>query len=137
MSLHEEPFETREQRINHDAELAAQQEALEAQRGGTVTGEATQSAHPARATFRTALAVILPAALGLLVLLPLIAPALVAWAQESGEVVPPEVTAALVGFAAYVAAIASLITRILAVPGVETWLRSHVPWLAAAPRIEH
>ncbi|WP_068480401.1 hypothetical protein [Pseudoclavibacter helvolus] len=136
MSLHEEPFETREQRINHDAELAAQQEALEAQQGGTVTGVATQSAHPWRAVLRTVVAQ-LPALVAFLVLLPLIAPQLVAWASEHPDVVPPELAASLVSFAAIVAAVSGAITKVLAIPQVEAWLRTHASWLAAAPRIEH
>lgn len=102
----------------------------------TPTGPATQSVHPARATFRTFLAVVLPAVLGILVLLPLVAPVLVQWASDNSSILPPEVTAALVAFATWVAAISSLITRLLAVPGVEAWLRRYVPWLAAAPSYE-
>lgn len=26
------------------------------------------------------------------------------------------------------------VTRVLAIPGVDTWLRQYVPWLAAAPK---
>lgn len=115
---------------------AAEDAARDALAGGTLTGTATQSAHPGRATFRTFISQAVPAVVGLLVLLPLLAPVLLSWAQESAEVVPAEVTAWVAGFAAYVAAASSLITRALAVPGVETWLRQHIPWLAAAPEVE-
>lgn len=136
MPLSEDPFETRQQRLDFEAELAAQQEALAAQQGGTVTGVATQSAHPWRAVLRTVVAQ-LPALLTFLALLPLIAPQLVAWASEHPDVVPPELAAALVGFAAIVAAVSGGITKVLAIPQVEAWLRVHASWLAAAPRIEH
>lgn len=104
--------------------------------GEAVTGTATQVAHPGRATFRTFIAQAVPALLGFLVLLPLLAPVLLSWAQDSADVVPAEVTAWIAGFAAYVAAASALITRALAVPGVEAWMRKHIPWLAAAPEVE-
>lgn len=75
----------------------------------------TQSAHPWRATLRTALA----AAVAL-------APALPEIARTAGVATVPVVAGALV--------LAGGVTRVLASPAVEDWLRDFVPWLAAAPR---
>ncbi|QIS18524.1 hypothetical protein [Nocardia terpenica] len=75
----------------------------------------TQSAHPWRATARTVLA----AVTGLLAMLPLIVDA-------SGI---PESTPGLAG----ALAIAAGITRVLALPAVNAWLQTYLPWLAAEP----
>ena len=74
----------------------------------------TQSRYPWRATVRT----ILAAAVALLSLLPTIA------AVGHLEAAPG------VG---QVLAVAALVTRVLAIPGVDEWLRRWLPWLAAAP----
>jgi hypothetical protein len=74
----------------------------------------TQIRHPWRATLRTAVA----GAVGLLSLLPVIA------AVGDLDAVPG-VTQAL--------AVSAAVTRILAIPGVDGWLRRYAPWLAAQP----
>jgi hypothetical protein len=74
----------------------------------------TQSQHPWRATVRTLLA----ATIGLLSLLPDIA--MVAGVDTNVAVVQ-------------VLAVTGGITRVLAMPGVDAWLRRYVPWLAASP----
>jgi hypothetical protein len=77
----------------------------------------TQTQHPWRATVRTVLAAIV----SLLPLLPVIVDALglKAYAWAAGTVV-----------------VAGAITRMLAVPAVNTWLAQWVPALAAAPKAE-
>ncbi len=83
---------------------------------GTVIGT-TQVRHPWRATVRTVLA----AALGILPLLPIIA-------GTAGIAAIPWVAGVL--------AIAGAVTRVLAVPGVEAWLRKYFSWLSAEPKNE-
>jgi hypothetical protein len=77
----------------------------------------TQVRYPWRATFRTVIA----AAIGITPLLPLIASA-------AGLTAVPWVVAVL--------ALAGAITRVLAVPGVEAWLRKYFSPLAAEPKNE-
>ncbi|BCJ61612.1 hypothetical protein [Micromonospora endophytica] len=74
----------------------------------------TQTRHPWRATLRT----IFAAVIGLLSLLPTIALA-------AGVDDVPLIAQAL--------GVAAAVTRILAIPGVDAWLRQHLPWLASAP----
>jgi hypothetical protein len=80
-----------------------------------ITTAPTQTRHPWRATARTILAAALP-------LIPLL----------------PELVDVL-GLRAYawaggIVTAAGIITRVLAVPGVNAWLARHAPALAAAPR---
>lgn len=75
----------------------------------------TQTRHPWRATVRTVFA----AGVALLSLLPVIA------VTAHVEAVPA-VTQVL--------GVTGAITRVLAIPGVDEWLRRFVPWLAAEPR---
>ena len=74
----------------------------------------TQTRHPWRATARTVLA----ALVGALSLVPTIA-------ATTGLDTVPAVAQLIV--------VAGVITRILAVPGVDQWLRRFFPWLASAP----
>lgn len=74
----------------------------------------TQQRHPWRATARTVLA----ATVALLPLLPTIA------ATAHVSTVP---------VVAGVVVVAGTITRVLAIPAVDGWLRRYLPWLAASP----
>lgn len=74
----------------------------------------TQTRHPWRATLRTVVA----GAVALVSLLPTIAAV-----GHLGAV--PGMAQAL--------AVAGAVTRVLAIPGVDTWLRRYLPWLAAQP----
>lgn len=74
----------------------------------------TQTRHPVRAMLRTILAVVVPLA----ALLPQIVDA---------------AGLSRYGWAGGVVALAATITRILAMPGVNTWLAKYLPPLAAAP----
>ncbi|MBM7083595.1 hypothetical protein [Micromonospora humidisoli] len=74
----------------------------------------TQTRHPWRATARTVVA----GAVGALSLLPVVA-------VTAGVDAVPAVAQAVV--------VAGAITRVLALPGVDAWLRTYVPWLATAP----
>ncbi|SCL15025.1 hypothetical protein [Micromonospora inyonensis] len=76
--------------------------------------EPTQTRHPWRATARTVFA----AGVGALTLLPTVA---VTAGVDTVPAVAQSVT------------VAAAVTRVLAVPGVDAWLRTYVPWLAAAP----
>lgn len=75
----------------------------------------TQTRHPWRATLRTVVA----AVVGLLGLLPVLA------TVPGVESVP--------GWSRVIA-VAAVVTRILAVPGVDEWLRKFVPVLASEPK---
>ncbi|ROO51474.1 hypothetical protein EDC02_6352 [Micromonospora sp. Llam0] len=81
------------------------------------TAVTTQSRHPWRATLRTAVA----ATIAALPLIPLAA-------SEAGIDTVPAV--------AGVVAVTGAITRVMAIPGVDAWLRAYAPWLASAPRHE-
>lgn len=81
----------------------------------TQTPAPTQTRHPWRAVARTVFA----AVVALASLLPYIA------AEAHIDAVPA------VG---QVLAVAGAITRILAIPGVDKWLRDYLPFLAAEPR---
>ena len=90
---------------------------------GTV---ATQSAHPARAVIRTVVAV----AVSAVALLPFLLPVLEAWAAEQAWL-PSEFNAGVVAVTTVVVAVAGLITRLLAVPGVDAFLARWVLPLAS------
>lgn len=75
---------------------------------------ATQTKHPWRAVIRTA----------------------VAAAVAGVTLVPEIVTAAHIGTVptvAQIVAVSMAVTRVLAVPGVNAWLGTYLPWLAASP----
>ncbi|GAA4714382.1 hypothetical protein [Phytohabitans rumicis] len=74
----------------------------------------TQTQHPWRATART----IFAAVVGALTLIPVVA------ATAGIDTVPA---------IAQVIVVTTAITRVLALPGVDAWLRTHLPWLAATP----
>lgn len=74
----------------------------------------TQTRHPWRATARTVAA----ATIGALSLLPTVA-------VTAGIDTVPAVAQAVT--------VAAAVTRVLALPAVDAWLRTYVPWLAAAP----
>jgi hypothetical protein len=82
-----------------------------------LTGPPTQTRHPWRATTRTTAAAII----GLLPILPSIINAF-------GVSSVPWVAGTLAGIAA--------VTRVLAMPAVEVWMKAYAPWLAAAPKRE-
>lgn len=79
-----------------------------------VPGTPTQTRHPWRATLRTVVA----AGVGLATLAPTIA------AAAHVETVPA---------VAQVLVVTGAITRVLAAPGVDRWVRKYAPWLAASP----
>lgn len=77
--------------------------------------KATQSRHPWRATFRT----IIAGGLGALSILPTVA---MAAGVEDHALVAQAVV------------VSGAVTRILALPSVDGFLRRYAPWLAAAPK---
>lgn len=86
---------------------------------GATTTVTTQGAHPWRATVRT----LVQAGLGLAAAAPLIYAA-------ATQADPATAT----GAAATVLTVTGAVTRVMALPAVETWLRAYLPWLAAEPR---
>lgn len=84
------------------------------------TAPATQIAHPWRSTART----VLQAAVALAVLAPTI------WTAATQD--DP---ATATGLAAGVLAVAGGFARVMALPGVENFLQSYLPFLAAGPDV--
>lgn len=80
------------------------------------TPTATQTKYPWRATLRTVFA----AGVALLSLLPVVA-------LTAGIDTVPAV--------AQVLAVIAAVTRVLAIPGVDGWLRKYLPWLATSPEV--
>jgi len=99
-------------------------------------GVPTQVANPGRATLRTAVAV----AVGLLAALPTLnatLAALQAYLSEQAQVVIPAwVWLVVNGTAAVLLFISGLVTRLLAVTGVNQWVKAHLPALAAIPLVD-
>lgn len=93
----------------------------------------TQQAYPRRAAVRTAAQNIVSAILALGVVLPL---AVQIVGDELGDWIPGPVLVWLVGAAAFMAALAAALARIMAIPQVDAWLQrwglSSVPVTPAA-----
>lgn len=93
----------------------------------------TQVANPGRATLRTFLAALLGFA-------PLVNGVLLAvqdWLAQNTDVVPAELALVVNGVLVAGLALAALVTRVLAVPGVNDWLRDHMGFLAADNKGRH
>jgi len=90
----------------------------------------SQSAFPARATWRTVVQTVLSVVLTAGVVLPV---AVAILGEELESVLPPSWLAWLVGAAASVAAIAAALTRIMAIPAVDAALRRF--GLSSTPRV--
>lgn len=97
-------------------------------------GVPTQVANPSRASLRTAVAAIV----GLvLVLNPVLAIVIeVLRSLEPTFAIPPLVYVILNGIILVVTAIITLVTRVLAIPGVNEWIKNYLPWLAAIPVVK-
>lgn len=99
-------------------------------------GVPTQVANPGRAVIRTALAILS----GLIVALPTINAALLALqaylAEQTYIELAPWVWVVVNGAVAISAFIAVGITRLLAVPGVNEWVKARLPWLAPIPLVD-
>lgn len=92
----------------------------------------TQVRHPARTAVRTFVQIIVPAVITAGVVLPLA----VEYVLDSyGETMPPALRGWLLAGAAFVAATGTALSRIMAIPAVERFLRSSrfTRWLAAEP----
>lgn len=93
----------------------------------------SQVANPARATLRTVVAVLV----GLLVALPTINTALLALqgylSEQTAVVLPSWVWLVVNGAVAVVTLVSGVVTRLLAVPGVNAWIVEHLPGLSAIP----
>lgn len=87
----------------------------------------TQAKFPGRAALRTAVAVGIPAFIGLLAILP---PIIQTVLDGFGRHLPPELYGLLVTSAIVITSLAATITRVAAIPGVIAWTRAYLPWLA-------
>jgi hypothetical protein len=99
-------------------------------------GVPTQVASPGQATRRTVAAVIL----GLAVVLPIVNTILLIVQEElvkaSDLTIPAWVWATLNIAIALVAALSGIVTRVLAIPGVNEWVTAKMPFLAPHPQVE-
>lgn len=90
-------------------------------------GASTQEANPGSAVGRTAVQVGLPA----FALLGLAVPEIVeATLEQFGASMPEEIRAWLLAAAAVTTGISAIVARVMAIPGVNDWLRAHAPALA-------
>ena len=80
----------------------------------------TQVRYPLRATLRTVVQVGIPVVLGIGLELPQVVQIIL---EEAGESMPPRLRVWLLGASALVTALAAVITRIMAIPAVDYWLR--------------
>lgn len=87
---------------------------------------ATQEANPGRAVLRTFFA----ALLGFAPLLNGVLLAIQDWLNQNTDVVPAELAVWANGVLIAGLALVALVTRVLAVPGVNDWLRKHLSVLA-------
>ena len=92
----------------------------------------TQQAHPMRATLRTIFAAVVAAG----ALLPLVLPIIDQWVAENPALVPSEAAGVITAITGGIIAVTGLITRLLAVPQVDQFLRTYVPILGSAPANE-
>ncbi|RLP82999.1 hypothetical protein D9V34_07080 [Mycetocola lacteus] len=83
--------------------------------------------------WRTVLAVGIPAVISLVAIVPEIIQAILA---EAGESLPAGVRTALLGVAAAITTVAAVISRIMAIPAVDRWLRTYTPF-GSSPRAEN
>lgn len=93
----------------------------------------TQEANPGRAVFRTFFAALVGFA-------PLVNGVLLAiqdWLNENTDIVPVEMYAWTNGILVAGLALVALVTRVLAVPGVNDWLRVHLKVLAPDSKGRH
>ncbi|MFK0072646.1 hypothetical protein [Arthrobacter woluwensis] len=91
----------------------------------------TQARYPWRAAARTFIVVVIPAFIGLAVLLPVIVDTLLAGV---GHLLPPEWRAWMTAAAFALAALAGALTKIAALPGVIAWTKRWLPMLAPEPK---
>lgn len=100
---------------------------------GVVLDAPTQVKNPGRAVFRTIFAAVItffPLANGVLL-------SVQDWLTENTDVVPAELAIWTNGVLVAALALTALVTRILAVPGVNDWLRKHFALLAADGKGRH
>lgn len=93
----------------------------------------TQEANPGKAVLRTLFA-------SLLAFAPLVNGVLLAvqgWLQDNTDVVPAELALWVNGVLVAGLALVALATRVLAVPGVNDWLRAHLAVLAPDTKGKH
>jgi len=91
----------------------------------------TQIANPVRTTVRTIVQSIVPA----LVILNALALGIIGYLNQQTDLVVPAVVFVWLNLVIAVTSFASgLIARVMATPGLEAFLRDHVPWLAALRR---
>lgn len=94
---------------------------------GTLVPPPTQVQHPGKAVTRTLLA----AVVGFLPLVNGVLLAVQDWLTANTDIIPAQLYGWVNGVLVAALALAALVTRVLAVPGVNDWLREHLAFLAA------
>lgn len=94
---------------------------------GVIVAPPTQVQHPGKAVARTLLA----AVLGFLPLVNGVLLAVQDWLTANTDIIPVQLYGWVNGILVAALALAALVTRVLAVPGVNDWLRQHLAFLAA------
>jgi type II secretory pathway component PulF len=126
-------------KVQSDQRVISQSE-YEQPDGGTLVvpndGVPTQVANPSRATLRTVVAVLVALVAALPTLNAVLASLQAYLSEQTQVVIPTWVWLAVNGTAALLLFVSGLITRILAVPGVNEWIKSHLPALAAIPLVD-
>lgn len=93
----------------------------------------TQEANPGKAVNRTVFSAVLaffPLVNGILL-------SIQSWLTESTDIVPAEMYGWVNGVLVACLALVALVTRVLAVPGVNDWLRDHLAVLAPDSKGKH
>lgn len=83
--------------------------------------------------WRTMLQVGVPAIVGLVGLLPMVIDAVL---EQAGEVMPPGLRLWLLGAAAVLTAVSGAISKVMAIPGVDEWLRKYTPFGSTPKGVE-
>jgi hypothetical protein len=87
----------------------------------------TQVQYPWKAFWRTALQVGPQPAVGLLIILPAILQSIL---DGFGRDLPPEIYVWLVGFTGSITLVASILSKVMARPDVNEWIRKYAPFFA-------
>ncbi|GAB2767780.1 hypothetical protein [Sinomonas soli] len=94
---------------------------------GHLATPSTQTVYPWRTAIRTFVQTVIPAVIGLALILPAIVDTALA---GIGSVLPDGWAAWLTGVAVSIAALAALVARVMAMPAVVAWTERFLPWLA-------
>ena len=99
----------------------------------TRNASATQTEYPTKASIRTFVQSLIPSAALFLLVVPQFVDIVLEEFGNAGVTLPGWAYAVLTGLAVACGLIAAIVSRVMAIPGVEKWLREHLGVLSAAP----